>query len=187
MFCLALVMLAAADLHRGVWFWNNTTLPDGTPSAYGSSVVVGDPAKEDETINFFNLHGVKRVYGNYQNRPVSEPAVIAAWNAKLDAAGIASQVLIDGVEVDDAADITSILGKVTGRLINFNAAVGAASRFDALHLDLEPQGSPAWTGATAAVKRGLLDNLLGAYTTIHAHLNSTDLTAIPMYADIPFT
>ena len=67
--CLALVMPAAAKLHR---------------------VVVGDPAKEGETINFFNIHGVKRVHGSYQNRPVSELTVIAAWNAKLDAADITS-------------------------------------------------------------------------------------------------
>ena len=185
--CLALVIPATAELHRGVWFWNNTTLPDGSTSAYGSSVVVGDSAKEDETINFFNLRGVKRVYGSYQNRPVSEPAVIGTWNAKLDAAGISSQVLIDGVEVDDPADITSILGKVTGRLINFNAGVGVASRFDALHLDLEPQGSPAWTGATPAGKRALLEDLFNAYTAIRNHLDTAGLTSMPMYADIPFT
>lgn len=185
--CLALAMPAAAELHRGVWFWNNTTLPDGSTSAYGSSIVVGDSTKEDETISFFTLHGVKRVYGSYQNRPVSEPAVIGAWNAKLDAAGISSQVLIDGVEVDDPADITSILAKVTGRLINFNAGVAVASRFDALHLDLEPQGSPTWTGATPAIKRGLLEDLLDAYTAIRNHLNTAGLTSMPMYADLPFT
>ena len=184
---LALALPAAAQLHRGVWFWGSTTLPDLTSSPYGSALVVGDALAEDETITFFTLHGVKRVYGSYQNRPVSEPSVIAAWNAKLDAAGISSQILIDGVEVADPADIASILTKITDRLINFNAALTPASKFDALHLDLEPQGSPTWSGATPAIKRGLLDNLHDAYVAIRAHLDSGGLTAMPLYADIPYT
>jgi hypothetical protein len=52
---LTKLLPAAAKLHCGVWFWNNTTLPDGISSLHASSVVVGDPAKEAEVINFTEL------------------------------------------------------------------------------------------------------------------------------------
>ena len=102
-FAVMAIGVAGAEVHHGVWFWGSTTLPDSSSSPYGSTVVVGDVAKENDLIIFFDYHDVKRVYGSYQNRPVSEPAVIAAWNGKLDAAGIQSQLLIDGDAVNDPA------------------------------------------------------------------------------------
>lgn len=184
-----LLCSAGAEIHRGVWFWGSTTLPDDTSSPFGSSVVVGDSVAEDESVAFFSSHGVKRVYGSYQNRPVSEPAVIAAWNAKLDAAGIQSQILLDGNAVNDAGEMASILTKITNRLVNFNAAYAgdSASQFDALHLDLEPQGLAEWDSGTPAVKRALLDDLLQAYVDIRNHLDTAGLTTFPIYADIPFS
>lgn len=186
---LALAASAHAEIHRGLWFWGSTTLPDLTTSPYGSSVVVGDGTAEDESIAFFTAHGVKRLYGSYQNRPVSEPAVIAAWNTKLDAVGVQSQILLDGNAVNDPAEMTSLLTKITNRLVNFNNSYAAdpASQFDALHLDLEPQGLPEWDSGTPADKRDLLDDLLQAYLDIRNHLDTAGLTAIPLYADIPFS
>lgn len=186
---IPLVQTASAELNRGVWFWGNTTLPDLTTSPYGSTTVVGDGTAEDETIAFFGLHGVKRIYGSYQNRPVSEPSVIAAWNAKLDAAGVSSQILIDGYAVNDPVEMTNIQNKINNRLIDFNASyvAGSASRFDALHLDLEPQGLAAWDSGTPAGKRDLLDNLYNAYVSIRAQLDTAGLTSMPLYADIPYT
>ncbi|MGD9419310.1 MAG: hypothetical protein Q7R22_010225 [Verrucomicrobiota bacterium JB025] len=178
-----------AQLHRGVWFWGSTTLPDASSSPFGSSTVVGDSTAEDESIAFFTSHDVKRLYGSYQNRPVSEPATIAAWNTKLAAAGIQSQLLLDGNAVNDPAEVASILTKITNRLINFNNTYAAdpPSRFDALHLDLEPQGLPEWDSGTPADKRLLLDDLLQAYADIRAHLDSNGHASLPIYADIPFS
>ena len=179
----------AVELHRGVWFWNSTSLPGGAgASPYGSGVVVGDATKEDETVSFFTTHGVKRVYGSYQNRPVTEPGVIGAWNAKLDTAGIMSQLLIDFNDVDDPAEVSDMLVKITNRLINFNTLMGAdeAKKFDALHVDFEPQGLPVWSGATPAVKRALLDDLADTYAAVRTHLDTAGFTSIPIFADIPF-
>jgi len=148
---------------------------------------VGNPSAEDETVTFFTNQGVKRVYGSYQNRPVSEPAVIAAWNAKLNEACISSQLLLDGNAVNDPSFMTSLLNKVTNRLINFNNSLADnAEKFDALHLDLEPQGLALWDGGTPAVKRALLDDLLAAYLDVRAHLDTAGFTDMPIYADIPF-
>ena len=183
---LSLLTEFAAGQNRGVWFWGSTTLPGGGASPYGSIDVVGDTVAENETVAFFTSYGVKMVYGSYQNRPVSEPAVIAAWNAKLDAAGISSQLLLDGIAVNDPAFMTSLLNKVTNRLINFNNSLAdPAEKFDALHLDLEPQGLALWDGGTPAVKRALLDDLLLAYEDVRALLDTAGFTGMPIYADIP--
>ena len=183
---------AHAELHRGLWFWGSTDVPapiDGdpdVPSPYGSIDVVGDPIAESESIGFFNTHGVKRIYGSYQNRPVSEPAVIANWNSQLEAAGIQSQLLLDGTAVNDPAWMADLLVKIDNRLINFNNALGGdeASKFKALHLDLEPQGLALWD--LPDDKRDLLDDLLVAYQDIRAHLDAAGFTTMPIYVDIPF-
>ena len=180
---------AAVGLHRGLWFWGTTTLPDATDSPYGSAYVVGDPILEDESINFFNEHGIKRIYGSYQNRPVSESNTIADWNAKLDAHCIQSQILFDGHDVNDPVWMTNLLNKITNRVINFNNTPGRlnSEKFDAVHLDLEPQGLTAWDDGTPAVKRALLNDLYQAYIAVRAHLDSAGFTEMPLYGDIPYT
>lgn len=183
---LFLPLMAYAELHRGLWFWGSTTLPDATSSPFGSTIVVGDGTAEDESVTFFTTHNVKRVYGSYQNRPVSEAAVIRAWNSKLDAAGIQSQLLVDGIAVNDTAEVDNIINKITNRLITFNAGSTPAQQFDALHLDLEPQGLPEWDSGTSADKRDLLDDLLQVYVDIRDHLDTEGLTGFPIYADIPY-
>lgn len=174
---------------RGVWLWGSTTLPDDTDSPWGSSDVVGSAALEDDTIAFLTCQHVDRVYGSYQNRPVSEASTIAAWNAKLHAAGIDSQLLISGTEVDDPDWVADQQVKITNRLIAFNSAPGRleSEKFDALHLDLEPQGLDAWDDGTPAIKRDLLADLLAAYILIRTQLDDAGYTDFPIYADIPFT
>jgi len=186
---LALAGLAGAALDRGVWFWGSTTLPGGAASTHGSSDVVGDAAEEDAMIAFLTARGVTRVYGSYQNRPVSELAVIAAWNAKLDAAGIDSQLLIEGTQVDNPTEVANIQNKITNRLITFNNTVAdPAQRFDALHLDLEPQQLGSWDADVVGdVRRGLLDDLADAYALIRTQLDTAGYGTVPMYADLNFS
>lgn len=180
--------LAQAQLNRGVWFWGSTTTPDG-PSPYGSTVVVGDPIKEDESINFFNTHGVKRIYGSYQNRPVTDTAAIAAWNEKLEYNFIESQLLIDFYNIHDPVAVADLMNKIQTRFIDYNQGFYDLPqyRFDALHLDIEPQGSAPWDAADAAGKRTILDDLADLYAAIRALLDSEGLNTVPIYADIPFT
>ncbi len=198
-FLLSLVLawstvIAQGSPHRGVWFWNSTKV-DGVVSEHSSTDVVGPTtgSDEDAAIAFMTLQGIKEVYGSYSHRPKTIPTDIWPWNEKLDAAGIESQLLISGFEADDPdpltdADHDELVGKVTDRLITFNdAAPSAAAKFDALHLDLEPQTLDAWSTGTAADKRAFLDDLLDAYVDIRAALDIGGYAALPMYADIPFT
>ncbi len=100
------VFTASATPNRGLWFWGSTSIPDGiggtTSSPYGSNLVVGNDALERDCLAFFKLHHVKRIYGSYGNRPVSEQATIGKWNERLDCLRIDSQVLIAGSLVSPA-------------------------------------------------------------------------------------
>jgi|GEM_PF-1259196 len=191
---LSVTTLNALGGHgRGVWFWGNTNIPDGmggtTSSAYGANNVVGDPILEAECLGFFKLHRVNRVYGSYGNRPVSEAAVISAWNEKLYCLRIQSQLLLEAVSVSADEDIPDILTKITNRLINFNNLYSGQpeKHFHALHLDIEPQQSPPYSGGSAAEKRAVLDELFTTYSAIRSHLDSNGYAHIEIYADIPFT
>jgi len=171
----------AEPLHRGVWFWNSSSSP------HGAANVVGNVSKEMETIEFFNTYSIKRVYGSYQNRPVSEPAVIAAWNTRLYQAGIQSQILFaepTWVEEDNRA---SLLSKITDRVVNFNNAPGrlVSEKFKGVHLDIEPQQLAAWDDGDAAVKRSYLGLLLATYEDVREHLDAAGLTDVGLYADLP--
>ncbi|MCP5536397.1 MAG: hypothetical protein H7A51_09210 [Akkermansiaceae bacterium] len=171
----------AEDLHRGVWFWNSSSSP------YGAANVVGDVTKEIQTVDFMTAHSIKRVYGSYQTRTITEPAVIAAWNTRLSQAGISSQFLLaepTWVEVDNRPNL---LTKITDRVVNYNTAPGRleSEKFDAIHLDIEPQQLAAWDAGDASVKRDYLTLLLDTYTEVRAHLDAAGLTGVGLYADLP--
>jgi hypothetical protein len=85
---LSLSLPLQAVKNRGVWFWRDT----GNP--YGAAAIVGNATTENTTITFLTANGIKHVYGSYEDRPVSEPAVISTWNTKLHTAGIQSQFLM---------------------------------------------------------------------------------------------
>ncbi len=175
-------LLSAGDsLHRGVWFWNSSSSP------YGAANVVGDVPDEISTVNFMTCHHIKRVYGSYKNRTITEPSVIAAWNTRLHNAGISSQFLLAEPTWVEVANRPNLLTKITNRIINFNNAPGrlASEKFDAVHLDIEPQQLAAWDSGDASVKRNYLTLLLDTYTEVRAHLDAAGLSDVGIYADLP--
>lgn len=168
-----------ANKNRAVWFWASPG------SVYGSISIVGTPVRETQTLNFFNNRHIKKVYGSYQNRPVSEPAVIATWNAKLQAEGIESQFLMSENTWIYPSNHAGFLTKITERVINFNAGQPADSQFDGLHLDIEPQALPEWDSATPTEKRDMLNLLRDTYEVVRTHFTTSGLPAFPVYADLP--
>ena len=178
---LCLTTGAQANQHRGVWFWNSSTSP------YGAANIVGVSALEAQTVGFLNARHVKRVYGSYKDRSIDEPAVIAAWNERLHLAGISSQFLFSEPTWVQPANRPNLLAKITSRVIDFNTTPGRTSpeRFDAVHLDLEPQQLAAWDSGTSADKRVFLGMLLDTYTDVRAHLDAAGQTGVGVYADLP--
>ncbi|MEZ5304194.1 MAG: hypothetical protein R3F11_26660 [Verrucomicrobiales bacterium] len=180
---------AMANRSRGVWFWGTTTAPGGGDSQYGAVHIVGNAAKEAQTVAFLKARGFKRLFGSYGSDPKNDPGKIAAWNERLHLGGIQSQLLIAGAAEVDPAQRPGLITKITERLIEFNNAAGRTvpEKFDALHLDLEPQQLGAWNAGSAADKRAFLLQLRDTYAEIRAHLDANGLAGTPIFADIPFT
>lgn len=179
--CLLLATGARASKHRGVWFWKHS----GNP--WGSETIVGNNTLENQTIAFFNARSIKRVYGSYGNRPVSEPGEIAAWNTKLQVAGIQSQFLMSENTWIFPGNHASFLEKVEERVIDFNNAPGrlASEKFDALHLDIEPQALPEWSGLSDEDQRDYLLLLEDTYAAVRQLFIDKGMPGFPIYADLP--
>ena len=179
---LALSSLPAAECkHRGVWFWQDA----GNP--YGAATIVGNAGLENQTVTFLSSKWVKRVYGSYGTQPVTSPTVSAAWNAKLNAAGIQSQFLMSETTSIFPSNHPGLLTKISQRVLNFNSAPGrtAPQKFDALHLDIEPQALPNWSALTSSEKRDHLLLLRDTYAVIRQHLVTQGVPTFPVHADLP--
>jgi len=170
-----------ASKHRAVWFWQDA----GSP--YGASNIVGNNVLENQTVAILQNRMVKRVYGSYGQHPVTNAAVIAGWNAKLEAAGIQSQFLMSENTWIFPSNHAGFLMKISERVIDFNNAPGrtAAQKFDGLHLDIEPQALGEWSGLSAAGKRNYLLLLRDTYAAVRQHLTNEGAPAFPVYADLP--
>jgi hypothetical protein len=122
----------------------------------------------------------------------TEPAVIAAWNTKLYAAGIESQALISNVV---KAEADSVLLSAVARndffddidaILEFNNHPERLDRekFAAVHLDIEPQVlEEQWDNGSAEDKRNLLMRLEQVLADIRTLLDEVD-PSIKLYADI---
>jgi hypothetical protein len=178
---LALSLPAAECKHRGVWFWQDI----GNP--YGAANIVGNAVLENQTVTFLTSKSVKRVYGSYGTQPVTSPSVSAAWNTKLNAVGIQSQFLLSETTSIFPSNHPALLTKIDQRGLNFNSAPGRTGpeKFDALHLDIEPQALPNWSALTSSEKRDHLLLLRDTYAVIRTHLISQGVPTFPVYADLP--
>ena len=178
---VALSLPAAECKHRGVWFWQDAD------SFYGASNIVGNAGLENQTVAFLNSKSVKRVYGSYGTQPVTSPSVSATWNAKLHTAGILSQFLMSETTSIFPSNHPALLTKISLRVLDFNSAPGRTvpEKFDALHLDIEPQALPNWSALTSSEKRDHLLLLRDTYAAIRTHLITQGVPAFPVYADLP--
>jgi len=178
---LALSLPAAECKHRGVWFWQDV----GSP--YGAATIVGNAVLENQTVAFLASKSVKRVYGSYGTQPVTSPGISAAWNTRLHAAGIQSQFLMSETTSIYPSNHPALLTKIDQRVLNFNSAPGRTvpEKFDALHLDIEPQALPNWSALTSSEKRDHLLLLRDTYAAIRTHLITQGVPTFPVYADLP--
>ena len=184
LFALLTIFIASpawANKHRAVWFWRTTN------SVYGSHQIVGNGTLENLTLSFFENKHIKKVYGSYSSRSITEPAVVANWNQKLQAAHIESQFLMSENTWIFDTNWASFTNKISTRLINFNNEPGrtSAEKFDALHLDLEPQALSNWSSLATTVKRDYLFHLRDTYDLVRTHFINAGEPDFPVYADLP--
>ena len=169
---LAVLMHARADAdstNRGVWCW-------GTPDPYGLDYIVGTNDLENATVAQFKLWGIKHVFGFYgdQLKTIPGQAALAAWNTLLSNNGIESQLLISDYSLG-SGDNNIII-----EMINFNTNQPSAAQFKAVHLDIEPWGSPTWGTDN---KYNDLVALANTYQQVRAELNTNGESNVLVYAD----
>lgn len=165
---------------RGVWAWQDSG------DSYGTLAVVGDTAAEEAMVLDLVDWGVDRVYGSYGNRPVTEPAVIAAWNQRLHDAGIESHVLMGDPAWISSREWAGMEEKIQQRLLEFNAALtDPTEHFDGLHLDIEPQAGAYWDTATESDKLAYLGLLEETYEFADGVMTAGSGATLPIAADLP--
>src|SRR3972149_4056990 len=177
--CVTSVVLSAPALaqnHRSAWMWSTSTHP------FGAANVIGDPAKENELISYFDFWGFDRIYASVGNTPTNDPTSMARWNASLDNAGMVSQILFGLVP----GSPTQVANLVQTKLIDFNdSRADPREHFDAVHLDVEPHASSTWQNGSSAVKRDMLMDLRDTYIAARAQLDNNGYPNVKIYADLP--
>ena len=160
---------------RGVWYWGNETNP------YGATVILTDTAKQDDVIATCIHYNITRVYGSYNGFPKSNPEAMAAWNRKLHANNIESDLLISDSNSILPTNRPELLAQIKRQLIDFNASRSdSVEKFDGLHLDLEPHVISDWS----THKKEYLNDLKDTYAEISVLLKGNNLN-LPIAADIP--
>lgn len=161
---------------RGAWMWTTSTHP------YGAANIIGDNSKIDELIPDFGAWGFDRVYVSAGTETIFNPNDVAYLNSSLDSVGIESQYLFGLLTPNPI----TFANQVQSRVINFNNSRSDPSeKFDAVHLDIEPQGSSGWSSATPSEKRDMLLNLRDVYEAVRTQLDDNGAAEVKIYADLP--
>lgn len=171
--------------NRGLWFWEYNPFDHDTVHIHGSLSVVGHPVRENEAVDFMSNRQVRRLFGEYSQRPQTEPSVIAAWNTKLHNAHIDSQSMIVSESLT-LVDKLTMLALIETNLIDFNNALGVdePSKFDALRLHLAPQKQASWPAMTAVDRKAALNEVLSFLGEVRLLLDSEGYEEFPLFADI---
>ena len=183
-FLLALVFplcRTSAAEPRGIWWWTSAG------KTWGVDQVLGDNNKETQALQFLKAWNFGRVYCSFSSQTRANPAVIRAWNTKLHAAGISSQLLLSENTWIFPEKLSNFLTvHIQPKLIDFNAAsTNAAERYDALHLDIEPHALPQWGTNTPAGRKDLLFQYRDTLQAVRTYLDQHGAADIPVYADLP--
>lgn len=177
-----LLMAGDSGVERGTWHWSRHQ--DGHP--HGTARVVGDPAKEQEVLDLYKRWNITRVYSAHRTeRLLSEPDVIANWNARLHDDGRRSFLLLSntGWIFEDQRDH---LRERLQLLLDFNESrENPDERFYGVHFDVEPHILPEWKQAGPEQKRDLLIKLNEMFGDVRAYLNKNGAGEMPVYAALP--
>ncbi len=174
--------VAGAQLgpQRGTWFWSDDEHP------FGATRVVGFPDHEACVVEVFATWNVARSYCSLGNRPLAEPEVVAAWNARLADAGVASYLLLSENTWIFPENRGQLLDLVATRLVAFNASRNdPRERFTGLHLDIEPQALAEWSSLTPSERRDRLLLLADTFAAVRGVMDDNGAADLPVYAALP--
>ena len=173
-------LLAQAPASRGIWWW---TSPG---HAWGTEAVIGDATKEAAVLAFAKQWDIGQFYCCFGKATRANPELIRAWNERAHGAGKSSQLLLSEntwIFPDKRSNL--LTQHIQHGLVEFNAATtNPQQRFDALHLDIEPQGLPAWKTMTPTQRRDTLLLLRDTFRDVRAYLDAHGAKELPVYADL---
>jgi hypothetical protein len=150
-----------------MWFWAKPASP------YGAVNVVGDTAREAEALATFARWGIRRLYGSYAALPKESPARLAAWNGRLQGAGIRSESLFSDANALSPERRMAFLRQIDERVLAFNAGRSdPAERFVGIALDIEPHALPRWKSETGEGRRRMLEDYVELCAALRAHLDA---------------
>ena len=163
-FVVALLLVRwrrAASPSRAVWVW--------------SDAVMRDPRARDSLIAWARRHRVDRVYQHVEPLLLEDPAAVEAFLRHLRQQGLRVEALLGDPAWLSAPD--SALVRLD-QLLGMHDRLGTDT-LAAAHLDVEPQGLPAWrTGR---------DTLVTAFQSLVVRLRERRGTrTLPFHFDIPF-
>ena len=161
----------AAGHDRAVWLWQSPKSP------YGSTSILGNAGREDETILNLKKWGITTVYGSYSDEGNGNAAAIRGWNRKLAANGIASYLLLSNTDYLFPETWPRASAIISTNFAMFNRQSVASDRFAGLAFDLEPHilkessYGTAWKQTDASGRRKYLEDLLNVYERTRELLN----------------
>ncbi len=166
---------------RGIWWWADRQHP------WGTEQVLGNAAKETEVVRLLREWKVGVVYGSFGGSRRADPALLRAWNARLHAAGVSSQLLLsENTWIFPEHRAKLLQGNLRKELLDFNAACATpGERFDGLHLDIEPHGLPGWKTMTPERRKETLFLLRDTFREVRTLLDANGAARLPVYADLP--
>jgi len=154
---------------RSIWFWQS---PD---SPFGSLAILGNAAREDAAIARLKAWGVTTVYGSYSGSET--PAVLRAWNRKLNSNGISSYLLMADTEDLFPESWTAASARLKANFVQFNRDSSPSERFGGVAFDIEPHIFPGsarhggWKASEPLIRRQYMADLLQFFQRTRALLD----------------
>jgi hypothetical protein len=150
----ATLATAAADTTpvHGLWVWKG-------PS------ILADAHGADALLQFCRAQGINEAYVSVSDHgDLSELNQFSALIERLHGAGIRVEALISSTDADEAGKHRDKLLEHVRQIVQFNRS-HATTRFDGIHLDIEPQQRPENKGPG---NLGFLPGLTDAYRAVRA-------------------
>jgi outer membrane protein TolC len=153
---------------RGIWIWNTD--------------FIGNPAKEELAIFFLAVKGIKQVFISLDKKTIyslSYNPDLERFISKVHDREVKVHALL-GENTWIYPEVRKDLFEIVDRIIAYNEKTVSKSRFDAVHLDIEPHAMMDWKGN----EKSKLSLLVETYRDVREKIN-TGAPHIELWVDIP--
>jgi hypothetical protein len=151
---------ADAPIH-GLWVWKTST-------------ILVTPGSAEALRDFAKAHEINEVYVSVSSRdPLTAGSATVELLKMLHQSAIRVEALLDSIDADKAGAPREALLAKARAIVAFNATQTAATRFDGIHLDVEPQQRAENKGPG---NLQFLPGLIDAFRDVHVIAGPVHLT-----------